>query len=132
VSGAGESTVSPVPARATPFALLLGVVAAIALAVLVLEPPCFWRAMTGLECPTCGATRATRALLAGSPGAALAHHAPTVLGVAQLGMLGLVAAALRLAGRPLRRPPQRVIDIAIAANVFILLAAWGARLIAAG
>jgi hypothetical protein len=131
VNGAAVPPAPPVPsvpARAASLVVLLA--AATALAVLVLEPPCFWRAMTGVDCPTCGATRAARALLAGRPAEAFGHHAPTVLAAIQFAVLALGAAALRMAGRPLRRPPQRVVDIALATNVLLLLTAWGVRLVA--
>lgn len=108
--------------------LLAGALIVVALLVLWLEPPCAWRALTGLDCPTCGATRAARALLAGSPGEALAHHAPTVLVAAQLGLLAIGALVFRARRRPIPRPPQSLIDAALIGNGVILLAAWGLRL----
>ena len=110
------------------FVILTGLLIVAALLVLWLEPPCAWRALTGLDCPTCGATRAARALLAGSPGEALAHHAPTVFVAAQLGLLALGALVLRARRRPIPRPPQSLIDAALIGNGLILLGAWGVRL----
>src|SRR5215210_2199200 len=42
-------------------------------------PPCPFRAVTGLDCPGCGTTRALRQLLTGHPGAAVGLNALTVL-----------------------------------------------------
>ncbi|MDQ3106705.1 MAG: DUF2752 domain-containing protein, partial [Actinomycetota bacterium] len=52
-----------------------------------LAPPCPLRTLTGLDCPLCGATRATHALLGGDVFRALDHNA---LYVALLPILVLV------------------------------------------
>jgi len=48
--------------------------------LLALLPRCPLRALVGLPCPTCGASRAVAALLAGHPGAALAYNPGVLLG----------------------------------------------------
>ncbi len=54
----------------------LGLVALAAPAVAGLEvvPPCPLRTVTGLDCPFCGGTRATRALVAGDVGSAFDYN----------------------------------------------------------
>ena len=51
---------------------------------------CPLRAATGLDCPLCGATRATFALLRGDVVAALDHNALYVLGLPVLGAVVLL------------------------------------------
>ncbi len=76
---------------------------------------CPWLVATGTPCPTCGGLRALADLLAGRPGAALAHHAYLVvsLGIGVGIGIGIGVAAglalLRRAGAPgsgLRLPPR--------------------------
>jgi hypothetical protein len=53
----------------------LAVVAFVDPSVTRLAPPCPMQALTGLDCPLCGATRATHALLRGDVVRALDHNA---------------------------------------------------------
>ncbi len=50
-------------------------------------PPCPLRLLTGLDCPLCGATRATRALVHGDLFTALDHNALYVLALPFVGLL---------------------------------------------
>jgi hypothetical protein len=52
-------------------------------------PVCPFRALTGLPCPTCGATRALLALAAGEPGRALAQSPLAVAALALALVAGL-------------------------------------------
>jgi len=106
---------------------------AVALAVLLLSPlatpfaallpPCFFRSLTGVPCPTCGGTRAALALLQGDVGAALRANPLVTVALAVLVGGGLVAFALALAGRGVRGP-GRVPGWVRAALVVVLAANW--------
>ena len=74
----------------------LAVVAAFDPSTTRLGPPCPLRAVTGLDCPLCGATRATRALLQGDVIGALDLNA---LYVAVLPALALVVLLWLVRGR---------------------------------
>jgi hypothetical protein len=52
--------------------------------------PCPWRAATGLDCPFCGATRATFALLHGAFTTAVDHNALYVLSLPAVAIVGLL------------------------------------------
>lgn len=68
------------------------------------SPVCPFRQVTGLDCPSCGATRAAHALLRGQPLLALDHHALLVLALPVL-LLGWTAWLRAGLGR---RAPLRV------------------------
>jgi hypothetical protein len=53
-------------------------------------PPCPLKAMTGLDCPLCGATRATHALLHGQLATALDLNALYILALPVVGVLMLL------------------------------------------
>ena len=55
-----------------------------------LTPPCPLRSLTGLDCPLCGATRATHALVRGDLAAALDFNALYVAAVPVLLVVGLL------------------------------------------
>ncbi len=65
------------------------------------SPGCPFRTVTGLDCPSCGATRAVHALVQGQPLLALEHHALLVLALPLL-LLGWVSWLRAGLGR---RPP---------------------------
>jgi hypothetical protein len=106
---------------------------AVALALLLLSPlatpfgaglpPCFFRSLTGVPCPTCGGTRAALALAQGDVGAALRANPLVTVALALLVGGGLVIGALALAGRGVRRP-GRVPGWVRAALVVVLAANW--------
>jgi Protein of unknown function (DUF2752) len=85
-------------------------------------PACLFRSLTGLPCPTCGATHAVVALAHLDPISAFGAN-PLVAAACLIFLAGgLLAGASALAGRPLReprydRPAARVVALAaIAAN----------------
>lgn len=99
------------PAWAGPLATAAAGAGAAAYLVLTHEPagggafvPCPLHATTGLFCPGCGITRATRELLRGDPLAALARNpfTPVILGLVAWAWLAWAAPAVRPG---LRVPP---------------------------
>lgn len=68
----------------------LGVVSLVDPSERALTPPCPLRALTGLDCPLCGATRATHALVRGQLATALDFNALYVVAVPLVGVVGLV------------------------------------------
>ena len=68
-----------------------------------LVPACAFKALTGLDCPGCGGTRAVHALLHGDVGNALNHNVLVTAVVA----IGLVWVLANLVRRRLGRPPLR-------------------------
>lgn len=69
-----------------------------------LMPPCPFRSVTGLPCPTCGATHAVVALSRLNWGGALAANPLVTIGACALILGGLAAGTAALLGRPLREP----------------------------
>lgn len=87
------------------------------------SPGCPFRSATGLDCPSCGATRALHALVQGQPGLALEHHAllVLVLPVVLVGWVTWLRAGLG------RRPPvvaSRRLGLTVAA---LLIGFWVVR-----
>jgi hypothetical protein len=68
----------------------LAVVGLVDPATRTLTPPCPLKALTGLDCPLCGATRATHALLHGHLAQALDLNALYVLALPVVGLLVLL------------------------------------------
>jgi hypothetical protein len=68
----------------------VGVVAVVDPSRTTLAPPCPLRALTGLDCPLCGATRATHALIHGDFATALDFNALYVLALPVVGLLVLL------------------------------------------
>jgi hypothetical protein len=95
-----------------------------------LAPPCLFRSVTGLPCPTCGSTRAILALARLDLAGAVALN-PLAAAAALVFLAGgLLAAVAALAGRPLREPQRYptaarlALLAAVAANwVWVLVAA---------
>jgi hypothetical protein len=87
-------------------------------------PPCPFRALTGIPCPTCGTTHAGLALLHGHLGAALtANPLATVAGVVFLlgGIVAPLWATLRL---PVPEVPAPLPLWARLAIVAVVMAGW--------
>ncbi len=91
-------------------------------------PPCFFRRLTGVPCPTCGGTRAAIALAHGDLAGALAVNPLVTLGLGLLVVGGLLDGALALAGGGVRIPARltgwlrAVLVLLLAANWFWLIA----------
>lgn len=68
---------------------------------------CPFRTVTGWDCPLCGGTRMGSALLHGDVGAAFAFNPLALVGIAVLGVLGVLWVVEALGGRAVR-PPDAV------------------------
>ncbi len=88
-------------------------------------PACPWRALTGIDCPGCGATRALHALLRGDVATAVDHNV-LLVALVVVAAVGVVVAATR---RAARRPPLRVADVPSGAGIAAALG--GATIVAA-
>ncbi|NNF42032.1 MAG: DUF2752 domain-containing protein [Phycisphaerales bacterium] len=84
--------------------LLLLVAELIGRQLLVMPTLCVFRRLTGVPCPTCGATRAVRAAAAGHGWEAIAFNP----GLAAVALLGVAWVGLRLCGRSWPRPRRRL------------------------
>jgi hypothetical protein len=91
----------PVAATGAALAAACAYVAAVDPNTSTLFPQCPLHAATGLDCPGCGATRATHALLHGDLTGALDHNALFVLALPLI-LLAMVNWFLRAAGRDVR------------------------------
>jgi hypothetical protein len=69
-----------------------------------LLPQCAFRSLTGLPCPTCGATHAALALSRLDLAGAVSSNPLAVAGAAAFVAGGILAGILALAGRPLSEP----------------------------
>lgn len=69
-----------------------------------LVPACAFRALTGVDCPGCGGTRAVHALLHGDVGNALNHNALATVAI----LMGIVWVVVSFIRRRLGREPLRV------------------------
>jgi len=79
---------------------MTGLLAAAWLYIGLPVPPCTLKELTGVPCPTCGATRMARSLLDMRPLQAFAWNPLLFLGVAAVLVSGLVSGARRLMGLP--------------------------------
>ena len=84
--------------------LLLVGAAPMAASAASLMPPCPFRTVTGLPCPTCGATHAVVALSRLDWGGAFAANPLVTIVALALILGGLAAGTAALLGRPLREP----------------------------
>lgn len=89
-----------------------------------LVPACAFRAITGVDCPGCGGTRAVHALLHGDIGSALNHNALATV-VILVGLLLLVVDLVlkRLGREPLRfsiTPRWAVVAVVVVGAFWIL------------
>ncbi len=92
-------------------------------------PPCSFRQLTGLRCPSCGMTTSWSHLVRGQAVSALrANVGGTVLGLMAM-LLGPWSVICGLRGRWLLRPPGERVALAIVIGVLLLtLADWGVRM----
>src|SRR6476661_702073 len=87
-----------------------------------LLPDCLFRDLMGFPCPTCGTGHAALALARLDLPGAFAFNPLATLGALAFLLGGAAAAALSLAGRPLREPrlsgpaPRLAVLFAVAAN----------------
>ena len=94
---------------------------------------CPFRAVTGWDCPLCGGTRMGSALLHGDVAAAFAFNPLALVGIALLGVVGVLWVVEALGG-PAVRPPfalrvrlaattpqQRLVAFVVVAVVYTLL-----------
>jgi hypothetical protein len=115
------------PLLYTAVLLMAGVLAGAWLLMGFPVPPCMLKELTGIPCPTCGATRMARSLLDLRPLQAFAWNPLLFLGIAAIFLSGLVCGIRRLLGRPRLRvvvdsPRERAV-LRIGAIVAIL-AGW--------
>ncbi len=91
--------------------------------------PCPLLALTGIQCPFCGGTRAAGALFGADLAAAWSYNAFVVVGAVLLGLCA-VAWAIESLGGPALRPPRRLrpvtqqkvyLVIAVVAGLFMLV-----------
>lgn len=82
-----------------PFFLAGFLLARFAAPLFDLLPACTFRAMVGLPCPTCGATRAGLALARGEWLTALAHNPLFVVGLGVLSIWSLLSLLKKLSGK---------------------------------
>lgn len=112
-------------------ALILLAVSPLAAQFAELSPGCPVKSVVGLPCPSCGATRATLALAAGSPLVAMAANPMVAAAWLVLVVGGLVALTLACFDRPLPAPPRRL-PIAVRLGLVALFAANWLYLLASG
>jgi hypothetical protein len=112
-------------------ALLWGAVALALLALAPLAPalaswplPCPLRALVGIPCPTCGATRAALALARLEPLAALSLNPLATVALVALVGGGIACAVGTLSGRVGWRPPARLGPAARVGVAAAVLANW--------
>ena len=92
-------------------------------------PLCPFRACTGVDCPGCGLTRATGALLRGRFGDAMhLHPLVLVVGVQVAVLWAFAVVAARHPDRAARTPPTWVTPVILMVNASLFLAVWGVRL----
>jgi len=88
--------------RVTPAVAVAAAATGVALGTGVLRIPCWFHALTGLDCPFCGGSRALGALLHGDVGAALSFNAFALVVLGPLAVGAWVAALRWEAGRARR------------------------------
>ncbi|GAA0629105.1 hypothetical protein GCM10010174_56600 [Kutzneria viridogrisea] len=111
--------------RATPVAALGAVAAGVALGTGALSIPCWYHALTGLDCPFCGGSRALGALLRLDLPAALGYNAFAVLVLLPAVVIGLVLLGRRELGRTVA--PWTTLRWALAGLAVLAVAWWVLR-----
>lgn len=110
--------------RVTPAVAVAGAAAGAALGTGLLRIPCWFHALTGLDCPFCGGSRALGALLHGDLRAALSVNAFAVVVLLPLAAVTLAAAARWEAGRARRWWPEGARGRRLTLVVVALVVAW--------
>jgi hypothetical protein len=110
--------------RVTPAVVAVTATAGALLGAGIVGIPCWFRAMTGADCPFCGGSRALGALLHGDVLGALRFNAFAVLVLLPAAIVGLVLLArtelgLRIPSWPVRR--SALIALAVAAVAWWLV-----------
>jgi hypothetical protein len=91
-----------------------------------LYPACPFYALTGLDCPGCGITRALHALLTGDVGRALDHNVIFVLALPLIAW-AILASTVRRSGRPFPGPELRWRPWTVVAAVVVIGGFWVVR-----
>jgi Protein of unknown function (DUF2752) len=86
--------------RVTPAVAVGTAAAGVLLGAGALSIPCWFHALTGLDCPFCGGSRAVGALLHGDPLAALGYNAFAVVVLLPVAVAALVLLGRRELGLP--------------------------------
>jgi len=111
--------------RVAPVVAVGAVAAGVALGTGVVAIPCWFHALTGLDCPFCGGSRAIGALLRGDLPAALGYNAFAVLVLLPAAAIAIVLLGRRELGRPI--PAWRVLRMALVALGVLAVAWWVVR-----
>ncbi|MBB3665411.1 hypothetical protein FB384_004368 [Prauserella sediminis] len=119
--------------RVTPALAGGGLLVGMALGTGVVVVPCWFRALTGIDCPFCGGSRAIGDLLRGDLLAAVGHNAFAVAVLVPLAAVVLFALARWETGRAQRWwPAGRAGRAALITLVVVTVAWWGFRGLPAG
>jgi hypothetical protein len=102
-------------------AIALTLVSPLASRAAALVPPCLFRSVTGLPCPTCGGTRAGVALSRLDLAGAFAFNPLVTIGGIAFLLGGIAAGAAALAGRPLSEPSRYGLRVRLAALLAVAL-----------
>jgi Protein of unknown function (DUF2752) len=105
-------------------ALLAAALLPLAPALAAGAPACLFRSLTGLPCPTCGATHAVVALSRLDLASAFAANPLVAAACVVFFVGGLAAGIAALAGRPLREPRLGPAARALAAAAVVVNWAW--------
>lgn len=110
--------------RVTPALAGGGLLCGFALGTGALALPCWFRALTGVDCPFCGGSRALGDLLHGDIVASVGHNAYAVVIVLPLVVAVLTALARWETGRASRWWPAGKAGTTLTIGLVVLTAAW--------
>ncbi len=103
------------------FGLLLLIRNCYALWVMPYMPPCIFRTLTGLLCPSCGMTHSVFAICKGDVISAFRHHIFIPLAVV-LGLIGYVELLCGVLGKPKKIIPRSRVFWFTVLGIFLLYA----------